>query len=146
MIGVLRDGSQATETEPTRGTDRLGDLVDFLEAAGVSALLDEMRYERTRVPAYVDIALFGIAREACTNIVRHAQATRAWMHLALVDGCAVLEVADDGCGISQATGGHGIQGMGERAQVLGGTLEVASREGGGTVVRAEIPYRGTEGS
>lgn len=142
MIGVLRDGPERAGTEPTRGTDRLGDLVDFLEAAGVRASLDETRYARDRVPAHVDIALFGIAREACTNIVRHAEAQRAWIHLALLDGHAVLEVADDGRGISEdadAVTGHGIQGMRERVSVLGGALELRAREGGGLAVRAGIP-------
>lgn len=147
MIGVLRGGADARETEPTRGTDRLGDVVDFLEAAGVRASLDETCYERGQVPAYVDIALFGIAREAATNIVRHAGAQRAWICLALLDGCAHLEVADDGrgCTAAGAAAGHGIRGMRERTGVLGGSLEVACRAGGGTAVRARIPLAAPQG-
>lgn len=143
MIGVLRDGSAAGEVEPTAGTDRLGDVVDFLEAAGVRSLLDESAYDRSRVPAYVDIALFKIAREAATNIVRHAGAGRAWITLAVLDGCAHLEVADDGRGIAEAqvsaSHGHGLAGMGQRVDVLGGAIAVGPREGGGCAVRVRIP-------
>lgn len=143
MIGVLRDGPAAGEMEPTAGTDRLGDVVDFLEAAGVRAVLDEGRYDRGRVPAYVDIALFKVARESATNIVRHAGAHRAWISVGVLGGCAHLEVADDGRGISgadlEAAEGHGVAGMRQRVAVLGGVLEVGEREGGGSAVRVRIP-------
>lgn len=145
MIGVLRDGASGQEREPTRGTDRLGDLVDFLEAAGVEAALDETRYERAAVPAYIDIALFGIAREAVTNIVRHAEAQHAWVALATDGAYALMEIADDGRGLQgeaspAATGGHGIQGMRERVSVLGGEMEASPQDGGGFSVRVRIPY------
>ncbi len=143
MIGVLRDGSAAGEMEPTAGTDRLGDVVDFLEAAGVRTVLDEARYQRERVPAYADIALFKVAREAATNIVRHAGAQRAWISVAVMGGCAHLEVADDGRGISgadlEAAEGHGIAGMRQRVEVLGGMFKVGERAGGGSAVRVRIP-------
>lgn len=147
MIGVLRDGAADRASEPTHGTDRLGDLIDYLEAAGVRASLDEERYDRSRVPAYIDIALFGIAREAVTNIVRHAGATHAQIALALMGGAAVLEVADDGCGgeaakEADAPMGHGIQGMRERVGVLGGRMEAAPLAEGGFSVRVSIPLAG----
>lgn len=149
MIGVLREGDAESATAPTQGTDRLGDLVDFLEAAGVRASLDETRYERAAVPAYIDIALYGIAREAVTNIVRHAHAERAWIALSSEDGWAHLEVADDGRALSsidasasgeeQPRDGHGIQGMRERISVLGGAFEASPSDEGGFSVRAAIP-------
>lgn len=155
MIGVLRCGDEA-ETAPTAGTDRLADLAAYLRNAGVETVLDERSYDRARVPAHVDMALFGIAREAATNIVRHANAHAATMRLALEDGQARLVVEDDGAGRPDGTlsnaaptsqnagGGHGIPGMAERVHLLGGAFSAGNKAGGGFRVVASIPVRGTE--
>lgn len=154
MIGVLRHGDAPAEVAPTEGTDRLSDLVRYLEDAGVACRLDTVGYERGAVPAHVDLALFAIAREAATNIVKHAQATRAVIRLALANGSAYLTVADNGSGCDVALGdaalphsqdgsGNGIAGMAERARLLGGALEAgadfAEAFEGGFVVRARMP-------
>lgn len=81
MIGVLRAEEGPAETTPTQGTDRMGDLVSYLEGADIEVTLDETAYDRACVPAFIDVALFGIAREAATNIVRHAGARRATLAL-----------------------------------------------------------------
>ncbi|WP_080801728.1 sensor histidine kinase [Arabiibacter massiliensis] len=147
MIGVLRCGDEA-ETSPTAGTDRLADLASYLRGAGIDAALDESSYDRARVPAHVDMALFGIAREAATNIVRHAGARSAAIRVALEDGQARLVVEDDGRGCEgdalRAGGGHGIEGMAERVHLLGGAFSAGAKAGGGFRVVASIPVRGTE--
>ena len=76
MIGVLKTGDSSAETTPTEGTARLMDLADYLQEAGVTTTLDVSGYNREATPAFIDIALFGIAREATTNIVRHAHAKK----------------------------------------------------------------------
>ena len=157
MIGVLRCGDDAPETAPASGTDRLDDLVAYLRGAGIDASLEAEGYRRAEVPAHVDMALFGIAREAVTNIVRHADARAVTMRLAVEAGRARLVVEDDGtgCGLpaSATTGalpqaadgkGHGIAGMAERVHVLGGTFSAGDRAGGGFRVEACLPLKGTE--
>ena len=83
-----------------------------------------------------DVASFALApaaehvlalalREAVTNVVRHAGATRCTLGLALEQGNAVLRVADDGAGLRAAEevrAGNGLAGMRERAAALGGKL------------------------
>lgn len=139
MIGVLRDG-EAAETAPTQGTERTGDLVDYLNEAGIEVLLDVDRYDRSQVPSFVDIALFGIAREAVTNVVRHAQAHAVSIRLESAPAQATLSVQDDGVGVgAERGGGHGIEGMEERVGLLKGRLEVTAPPSGGTLVRATIP-------
>ena len=151
MIGVLRHGDDATETEPTTGTERLADLVSFLENAGIKTTLDVVGYQRDIVPAYVDVALYGIAREAATNIVRHARAQRAWIKLASNGHGVSLRVEDDGRGVAPSacedegclgresrTDGNGIPGMIERMGLLGGTLTTGARLGGGFYVEARV--------
>lgn len=90
----------------------------------------------------VATALYRIAVEALTNVARHACAAEVSAALSVVGGEVVLTVADDGCGLPPAgapAGAFGIAGMRERADRLGGTLQVAGRAGRGTVVTARIP-------
>jgi PAS domain S-box-containing protein len=91
-------------------------------------------------------ALFRIVQEALTNVMRHAGATRVDIELGRKSGCVTLEINDDGTGISEsgtmAPTSLGILGMRERAAALGGVLEVAPRERGGTRVAAWFPELG----
>ncbi len=140
MVGVLR-GDEDAQMEPTEGTDRMGSLVEYLEGAGVECDLFMYGYDRAVVPAHVDVALFGIVREACTNIVRHAQATKATIDLRDLGESIVLYVCDDGCGMPDGltASGHGIEGMAERIRLLDGAFAVTERSEGGTCVQASIP-------
>jgi signal transduction histidine kinase len=52
-------------------------------------------------------------------------------------------VADDGVGGADPAGGSGLRGLADRVEALGGSLEIASPEGGGTTLRAEIPLLAT---
>lgn len=151
MIGVLRHGDAPAETAPAAGTDRFSDIADYLQRAGVACFVEDAAYDRAHVPAHVDLALFAIAREAATNIVKHAGASRATIRLSSVDGVADLLVSDDGrgCGSPLQPGrypaasdgsGNGILGMAERARLLGGSLEAGDLPGGGFVVHVRVPF------
>ena len=91
-------------------------------------------------------ALFRIVQEALTNVLRHAGATRVDISLGTQSACVTLEINDDGTGISEAgtmgPASLGILGMRERAAALGGLLEVAPRQEGGTRVAAWFPPQG----
>ena len=143
MIGVLRAGEGPAETTPTQGTDRMGDLVSYLEGADIEVTLDETAYDRACVPAFIDVALFGIAREAATNIVRHAGARRATLALSTKrEGFAELVVDDDGKGLAApaaAAGHHGLLGMRERARLLQGTFSAFPSPLGGVRIAVSVP-------
>ena len=102
------------------------------------------------LPAAVEVAVYRIAQEALTNVVRHAEANRCRMKLAIERGSLgrpsiVLEVTDDGLGIEAGPGeGVGLHSMRERAAELGGTCTITLRAEGGTVVRAELPLTNGE--
>jgi PAS domain S-box-containing protein len=88
--------------------------------------------------------LYRIAQEAMHNAARHARAKRVSIALNQVDSHIRLEVSDDGVGFDslESQRGHfGLNTMRERASELGGTLEIDSRSGVGTTVRAVIPVR-----
>jgi two-component system, NarL family, sensor kinase len=100
------------------------------------------------LPAHVATSVYRIAQEALQNVVKHAQARSARLRLLSHDGTIILEVADDGQGFDtapaqnqpdQGPAGYGLPGMRERAELLGGTLEVKSHPGQGTLLRLRFP-------
>lgn len=97
-----------------------------------------------RLPAAAELACFRIAQEALTNIARHADATHVEVEVEITETeggeALLLRVSDDGRGIDPTRpGGLGLLTMRERATQLGGTLGIAPRPGGGTVVTALLP-------
>lgn len=78
-------------------------------------------------------------REAVTNVVKHSGATRCEVRITRRDELATLEVSDDGRGATSFDGGSGLAGMRERVEMVGGTVKVASENGGGLHVRVLIP-------
>ncbi len=93
-----------------------------------------------RFPDEVEGAAFFFASEAITNALKHAEATRIDVRLAVAGPALVVEVEDDGVGFVPAdAGGHGLANMGDRIESLGGRLRIASSAGGGARLRAELP-------
>lgn len=95
----------------------------------------------TGLPAAVEVAAYRIVSEALTNVVKHAGATRADVRLTAGGSALEVVVADDGRGIGpDVTAGVGLLSLRERAEELGGRCEVTCPQGGGTTVRALLPY------
>jgi len=94
-------------------------------------------------------ALFRVAQEALTNIMRHAQADRVDIQLTLKDGTVRLKVADNGRGISREemddSGSLGIIGIRERVHFLGGQAIISGSPGQGTTVNVRLPLSSTGG-
>ncbi|MEV0564696.1 sensor histidine kinase [Dactylosporangium sp. NPDC050588] len=95
------------------------------------------------VSPQVEETLYRIALEALGNAARHAGASQVTVRLAGDDTRVVLEVVDDGVGFLPFAAGSpgrlGLRSMRERAELVGGTLDVMSAPGAGTVVRAILP-------
>lgn len=156
MIGVLRGEGEPAESRPTHGTEHIGELVQYLESAGMSVHLDQTGYRRDAVPLYIDVAVYGIAREAATNIVKHAHAKHVDITLHSTEDLVTLMVVDDGQGMGGSYarnasyyddptlhvggGGHGLQGMAERTNLLGGGFGAYDVKGGGFAVVVRLPF------
>jgi signal transduction histidine kinase len=122
-----------------------GLVVDDLQVTFAESLGTE------RLAPDIEIALFRLAQEALTNVRRHAGVRDATLCLGRVGEQVVLEVTDRGRGFdltsvarSEHSGEHlGLLSMRERIAQVGGSLEIRSRHGEGTLVRAVVPVSGT---
>lgn len=106
--------------------------------------------DSARLPADAMHDLLSIAREALSNAARHADATAATVSLTRDEGGWRMDVGDDGRGFDadapRAASHHGLENMRRRAERLGGTLQVASRPGGGgTRIIVTVPSSGRRG-
>ncbi|WP_250007319.1 sensor histidine kinase [Actinoplanes sp. M2I2] len=146
LVAVLRDASAGsaaalTAIEPGALPDALGAAVDTARRAGlgVEADIDEAV---GAIDAVRGLAVLRLTQEALTNVAKHAGAgARARLRVAVEDGDVAWEVSDDGGAgpVRPAPGGgHGLTGMRERVEVLGGTL-AAGPEGAGWRVATVLP-------
>ena len=94
----------------------------------------------------VEIALFRIVQEAISNILRHSQATQAYVELRYLPQLLQLTVRDNGNGFStgqqldhNSQGGLGLVGMRERAILIGANLKIISSPGEGCTVELSLP-------
>lgn len=95
------------------------------------------------LPPAVSTAAFRCAQEALTNVVKHAQATQAELHLRVEERAVVVEVRDDGVGFdpaARAPDAFGLLGMRERARALDGAVDIDSTPGRGTTLRVSLPF------
>lgn len=143
LLGVLRPGKDANELGPQPGLADIPGLVDELRKAGLEVLLN-MDTVRTNLPARLDLAIYRIVQEALTNVLKHAgPQVKSEVSISIDSLSVEIEVRDDGRGAKHLPGsGHGITGMRERAQLLGGSLEARSLPSGGFQILAHLPASG----
>jgi signal transduction histidine kinase len=143
-----RRALQALRASPLRDSGLIHALRDLAEKAAerAGASLEfhvPMQMEGGLSPA-VEQGVYRIAQEALENIVRHAGAKRIVLSLEQVHGAVKLTIEDDGEGLDPETlppgkDRLGIQGMQERATLIGGELSVDSQPSRGTLVSLTIP-------
>jgi two-component system, NarL family, sensor kinase len=130
-------------------------LDDLGLAGGLASLARSTPQIRTevhladhRLPEHVEIALYRIAQECLQNVAKHARASSATLRFDVQTGAARLEVTDDGVGFDMSAAGesdpeeargYGLQSMAERAELVGGRLQIRSRPGAGTTVTVTVP-------
>lgn len=138
VLGALRsDGAVDAPLVPEPGLDRLPALVAGIR--GVEVTLDVTLDD---APKPVQLALYRIVQESLTNVTRHSGAAHATVRIWADADAYHAEIADDGAGaasVASETGGRGLLGMRERAELLGGRLSAGPAPGGGFVVAAVIP-------
>jgi signal transduction histidine kinase len=96
-----------------------------------------------RLPQPVEIGAYYVVSEVLTNAVKHAQATVVTVDASVEQDRLLLVIRDDGIGGADFSRGSGLLGLKDRIEALGGTIEVRSPAGAGTVVTCEVPVRTT---
>jgi signal transduction histidine kinase len=116
---------------------------DFAKSFGITV---DLRVEGTvsrRLPPLVQTTMYRILQEALTNVARHARAQVVGVLLKNEGTMLELVIRDDGAGFDSTAAmrkrsGLGLHGMHERVALLGGSVEIESRPGQGTMIRARI--------
>ncbi|AOS97849.1 Sensor histidine kinase DesK [Microbulbifer aggregans] len=149
LLGVLRPATDEAALAPQPDLSDLPALIE--QVRQVVAKVDyEAQGELGNVPARTALAAYRIVQESLTNVIKHVGA-EASVHVRVraEPGHIAIRVRDDGRGAAeqsigqQTRSGHGIAGMRERAELLGGHLRAGVIDGGGFEVTAELPT--TEG-
>lgn len=111
------------------------------------ALRFEVTGEETAIEPDVENAVFRIAEEAVTNVVKHARAHQLTLRLGFAPKELSISIEDDGCGFLEGKpapgAGVGLVSLAERAAKVGGKAEISSALGRGTIVTARFPLRPT---
>lgn len=117
---------------------------DFSRRTGIECKIDiGPEAARVQLSDEFSTALFRIVQELLTNVIRHAQASTVQVRLSETDEQLLLELSDDGAGISPhqitRSGSLGLRGMQERASLLGGSFTISGAPGVGTTARIALP-------
>jgi signal transduction histidine kinase len=133
VVGALRGA------DPIGLAEALRQLVDavpapriHLEIADDLPVSDPMRAQ----------TVLRCVQEIVTNTIRHAQAANLWIALSESDSALTISARDDGRGVREVRPGHGLIGMRERLEAIGGHLTIRSDANGGFAVHASIPLAG----
>jgi two-component system, NarL family, sensor histidine kinase DesK len=133
-LGEVRDAVSGYR-QPTL-SDELAGARMALSAAGVSV---EVNALDVALDPGVEAVLAWAVREGATNVIRHSGASRCSVSLAVGLTDASVEVADDGRGAGVSSSGHGLAGLRERAEALGGRVDAGACAGGGFRLRVQVP-------
>jgi signal transduction histidine kinase len=112
----------------------------FSERSGIKTSIETNLDER--LPPEVETALYRVAQEALTNVVKHAGAEKVSIVVSKRDGWVAATIDDDGRGFATSDvrdDALGLVGMRERIELVGGTLSVESAERSGTTIAAQVP-------
>jgi signal transduction histidine kinase len=145
ILAGARDILQSLRPKTIRSEGLLASILKLVDQFGRVNLIEtnvSIRGEESSVPPEQKEVVFQVLRESLSNVRKHAQARNLWVALDLSSVPWVLTVRDDGRGFDvrrvaedpRKIGSYGLVGMRERAELLGGTLDIVSQSVEGTLV------------
>jgi len=142
LLGLLRDEKQVEKLTPQPSLQQLEKLVTDMQNVGLQVDV-KIEGEKREIPEMVDLSAFRIIEEALTNTLKHAGATKATININYHNSMLILDITDNGHGIvtdSQiASGGKGLIGMRERANLVNGEFWAGNGPNGGFRVKVKLP-------
>jgi signal transduction histidine kinase len=112
---------------------------EFAKSAGIQV---HCALQPVQLKGSAELVAYRLVQEATTNIAKYAQARNVWLSLSSQEGTIEISVRDDGTGFdthNHNDKAHGLLGMRYRVESEGGSLELVSNAGQGTLVRATLP-------
>jgi len=139
LLGALRPDGEGAELSPQPGMAGLDRLLQEVREAGLPVRL-EVHGEPVPLPSPIDLAVYRIAQEGLTNVLKHARASHADVSIRYAPRMLQVEVRDDGDGPQPSDGlGHGLVGIRERVKIYDGELAAGPGPDGGFVLSARLP-------
>jgi signal transduction histidine kinase len=134
------------EENSTHFWDRLSDQIALLFSSTGIKFDFQVDISGVILPAEIKTAIAMILKEAITNIIKHAKATKTEILLYYDPGTLVLEIADNGQGFqsTHSSKGIGIKSIHERVHRLGGNVAFASNNKSGVTIKATFPFQHSE--
>src|SRR5438094_867402 len=156
ILAGARNILQSLRPKTIRSEGLMASLLKLVDQFGRVNLVEtnvSIRGEENAIPAEQKEVIFQVLRESLSNVRKHSRARNLWVVLDLSSTPWVLTVRDDGRGFDvrrvaedpRKVGSYGLVGMRERAELMGGTLEVISQTLEGTVVTLIGPAERAEG-
>jgi NarL family two-component system sensor histidine kinase YdfH len=156
IVQMTMTNARATLSDARRAIDDIRTISSHTELS--EAVQEEVKrfYNTTGIACYTEIdplslippslfeSIFRMLREGLTNIAKHAHASQVWIRMLHHTAMLTIEIRDNGRGfdiskLNKQPGHYGLMGLQERAYLAGGTLQVESRPGRGTVIQLSIP-------
>ena len=112
---------------------------EFAEQSGIEV---RCALAPVRLGAPAELMVYRLVQEAITNVIKYAQASHVWIHLAAHEGVVEVAVRDDGVGFdtsAKTRSAYGLMGMRLRVEAEGGALTLVSAPGQGTLIQAKLP-------
>ena len=140
LLGILRGPDDDADLKPQPGLAQIGSLAEGMSRAGIEVAVHFEGGAGALSPG-MDVSAYRIVQEALTNVLRHAQASRATVRIERAPSFLAIEVTDNGHGRAAGADGpgHGTAGMRERAALYGGSVEAGPASGGGWRLFAVLP-------
>jgi signal transduction histidine kinase len=144
MLGILRPAHDGSPPAPQPRLSDLGALLERAHDTGLDAAL-VVEGPVVDLPPGIELSAYRIVQEALTNAAKHAGPCKVVVTTRYLGDRLEIDVTDDGRGAAAADPGtgHGLIGMGERVEFLGGTLEAGPGHEGGFTVCARFPVPGS---
>lgn len=139
LLAALRDTEEQPNSDPQPSLARLDGLLAQIRESGLEVAVTAVG-EPCDPPPGVDLSAYRIVQEALTNVIKHAQATRAEVRLTYTPTSLSVSVTDNGRAAVGTGAGHGLIGIRERVAVVGGNVDFSTTAAGGFQLQARLPY------
>ena len=144
MIGLIDSATDSVQNIARELRPQMLDLLGLFDAIEWQAREFQRRFSGKEIEdENTVIVLFRIVQEALTNVARHANAGEVTVRLEVDKGCILLEIVDDGRGITEeqvfSNRSLGLIGMRERVSFLNGKIEITGKKGQGTRLLVTLP-------